>query len=136
MCPVPWSTCRLHVTLRTKCEYLPFFEALYFHHKIVRRIQIQLDRRVPMTVQVRPIMSKIHFVYSPLKITKLFQFQNSAFPTVFNGCGSLLQRLNFKYQKLQNARRTGFETSSEASAYASQPWRACFKIVVIMSDRI
>ena len=63
---------------------------LHFHHKNVRRIQIQ------MTVKIRLIKSKVN---SPLKITKLFQFQNSVFPTVFNGCCSLLQRLKFKYQQ-------------------------------------
>ena len=59
----------------------------YFHHKIARRIQIQLDRRVPMTVKFRPIKLKVN---SRLKITKLFQFQNAVFHTVFNGCCSLL----------------------------------------------
>ena len=50
----------------------------YFRHKIVSRMK-----------------SKVN---SPLKIIKLFQFQNSVFPTVSNGCCSLLQRLKFKYQ--------------------------------------
>ena len=45
-------------------------------------IQIQLDRRVRMTMKLRPIKSKVK---SPLKITKLFQFS-----IVFNDCCLLL----------------------------------------------
>ena len=44
----------------------------YFHCKNVRRIQIQLDKRVPMTVKLRPIKSKVN---SPLKITNYFSFK-------------------------------------------------------------
>ncbi len=42
-----------------------------------------------MIVKLCPIKSKVS---SPLKITKLFQFQNSVFLTVFNGYCSLLPR--------------------------------------------
>ncbi len=80
-------------TTRKSMHKMPF--EIAFPHKNVRRIQIQLERRVPTTVKLRPIKSKVN---SPLKITKLFQFQNSVFPTVFNGCCSLLQPLKFKYQ--------------------------------------
>ncbi len=56
--------------------------------------QIQLDGWVPMTVELHPIKSKVNL---PSKITKLFQFKNSVFLTVFNCCCSLLHRLKFKY---------------------------------------
>ncbi len=48
-----------------------------------------------MTVKLHPIKSKVN---SPLKITKLFQFQNSIFLTVFNCL--LLQRLKFNIEIL------------------------------------
>ena len=49
--------------------------------KNVRRVQIDIDRMVLMTVklQLRPVKSKVN---SLLKI--VYQFQNSVFPTVFN----------------------------------------------------
>ena len=61
----------------------PRFHRLCFHHKNVRRIKIHLDRRVRKNVKLCRIKSKVN---SPLKMSKLFQFQNSVFPTVFNGC--------------------------------------------------
>ncbi len=75
-----------------------FFTILkpYFHHKNARRVETQLDRRY-LCLKLCSIKSKVN---SPLKFAKLpvFQFQNSIFPMVFNGCCSLLQRLKSKYQ--------------------------------------
>ena len=52
----------------------------------------------------------------PSSQKKEFESQNcqdcNFFPTVFNGCCSLLQQLKFKYHSLSNAWRTGLETSS------------------------
>ena len=59
-----------HETLFTKCGFLK----RYFYH--VRRLQVQFDRRVLMTVKPLPIKSKVN---SPLEIA-------ISFSTVFNGC--------------------------------------------------
>ncbi len=111
---VSGTTINVHTTCNSMHKMWIFYILKpYFHHKNARRIQIQLDRRVPTTVKLRPIKSKVN---SPLIITKfhfVFQFQNSVFPKVFNGCCGLLQRLKFKNtNSLRDAWRTGLETSS------------------------
>ncbi len=73
----------------------------HFHHKNVRRIQIQLDRRVPMTVKLRPIKLKVN---SPLKITKLFQFQNSRLPHSFQWLLLVATTVEIKYQQFTQCR--------------------------------
>ena len=56
-----------HVALCTKCQFLPFWNR-------IREDNSDLTcRQVLMIVKLRPIKSKLN---SPLKITKLFQFQN------------------------------------------------------------
>ena len=85
-------------TTRNSMHKMWFFTILkpYFQHKNMRQIQIYFDRWVLMTVKLCPIKSKVS---SPLKITKLFQFQNSGFSTAFNGCCLPLQTVDiYKYQ--------------------------------------
>ncbi len=75
---------------------------------------IQLETGASM--KLRSIKSKVN---SPLKFTKLFQFQSSVFPTGFKDSCSLLQRSKFKYQFTQcTTDRTRLEVSSGTGWYS------------------
>ncbi len=71
-----------------------FHLKLYFTMKL-RQIHIYLDRWVPLMTNPRQIKSKVN---SPLKIGKLFQFQNCVF--------SMTVLVDINTSSLRNALRT------------------------------
>ena len=76
MCPVPrWS-------MHKNVIFVLFSNKPYFYHKKCEENPNSYWRLL-RTVKFRPIKSRVN---SLLKIAKLFQFQNSVFPTVFEGC--------------------------------------------------
>ena len=104
------STCPLHVSLCTKCEFSPFWNGIF-------TIKMRGESRFilkngDLWLKLCPIKSKVNL---PPKIAKLLQFQKSVSPTVFYGCWSLLrsllQRLNI-CSCICNAWWTRLETSS------------------------
>ncbi len=81
----------------------------YLHHKYVRRIQIQLDRLVPMTVKLRPSIQKW---IGLSKLQRYFSFKTPSSPQFLMAVARCYNVWNVNTCSLRNARRTGLETSS------------------------
>ena len=107
MCLVPWSTCTLHLTLCTKCEFYNI--QTVFSPSNESQIQIYLDRRVLMIVKLHPIKSKVN---SPFNINKLFQFQNVCLSHSFQWVLLATCYNGWNISNLCNALWTGFKVSS------------------------
>ncbi len=75
MYQVPRSTCTLHITLCTKCKFLPFWSRVYI-------FTIQMCQLLTWQTGTFGLETSVSKKNSPLKMIKLFQFHKSAFPTV------------------------------------------------------
>ncbi len=89
-------------------SFLPFWTI--FTIKDVRRIQIQLDRRMLLTMELnRPTKSKV------LRLSKLqryFSFKTPSFRQFSMAVARCCNGWNLNTSSLRNARRVGLETSS------------------------
>ena len=97
MYPVPRSMCTLHVTLYTKCEFSSFQNRFFFTTKVVNVTDGYL-----WLCSIVPPSQKVNL---PLKITKLFQLQNTPFLMVVACC------YNCWTLNIGSLRLTGLETS-------------------------
>ncbi len=78
----------------TKCEFLIILKPSFHHKSTKRRFQTYLDRRVLLTIKLRPIKSTVNL---PLKKLLSYLYFSYKTPSFFpNGCCSLLQRLKLK----------------------------------------
>ncbi len=105
---VPRLMCSLHVTLCTKCEFLPFWNHI-FTVKMWGESRFNLtDGYLWLWYEASSHQVKSEFTsqnYQVISVLKLCLSHSF-------GCCLLLQQLKFKCSSSCNARKTGLETSS------------------------
>ncbi len=111
MCPVPLSTCLLHVTL---CQKIIFFAILkpYFHHKNLRRY---VDRRGLLQIKIKsssPLKIAVFFFLFCFVLFFFFSFKNRHLPQLTKADTLLFNGWILNTNTLYNAWQTGHDSPS------------------------
>ena len=109
MCPVPPSTCTLHATLCTKCDFLPFWNRIF-------TIKMGGESRFNLTDGYLWLWSFIPSSQKWIRLSKLpsyFSFKTPSFPQFSMAVACCYNGWNLNTSILCNAQRIGLETSSD-----------------------
>ncbi len=121
MCRVPRSTCTLHVTLCTKCEFLPFWNRII-------TIKMWGESRFNLTDGYLWLWSFVPSSQKWIRLTKLpsyFSFKTPSFPQFSIAVARCYNGWNLNNRSFRNARRAGLKTSSASKLWIELKHSPC-----------